>query len=795
MNKTLALLFILLLGCTAAKREISSINSAAEGFKKGLDNDIIYYILIDRFYDGNPDNNIPTWAFPSSYELKNKDKGASMILENQHYWLEKMFDWEKKKFQHYWGGDIQGVINKLPYLKKLGVTAIMISPINENVNGMFYNNGNAAYHGYWIKDWFRLEEHFANPPQGSETLTDALSGEKLIKHLTDLAHDMGMKILLDLSLNQTSPIQDDVNNFYYLEYAPILRDGEYLLSYCYPEITKEANPHPEESGYQYIYRYSKSCKETLDDSGWYNPPIAVHERDWANHNKVEHGQIGSMADLNQRNPEVKKYLLDSTIKWMNLGFDGFRVDGIKHLFKDFLLDFEQELAQLKPDVSLIGEYYDGGVFNQDSVDWLTSTEQYTMFDFALARNLRNYFRGDTSYKEHGSWGELNEILSRDEQGNYSSKNPLKDRSEHLVTFLNNHDMSRMMSMENANEDNYIAALKFILTARGVPALFYGDEIGLAVPHDRKYYNSFLKEIGADPWCRLMMSWEHLEEFSRDRLNSLVAQLRYMQLGQRYGAEVDKQEMGKIESEIARISKLLEKEEKIRSQQHIFQVTKKLISLRKQYDFLKDGQTKLLKPTKMLSGFFKKLPSLDPFGYTYLAMERISDDNQQMVYAFWSKHTQDYHYQVKLPDGIYQDAIEDNGKSYEVKDGIIHIPNMPAQKVIILAHGAPDPVEASQEFDVKIHVEVDQLKPGEKLYLVGSSEISGNWDLGKARGPFHRSAYNKFSYQFSVPADTEFEYKLVKIDGSGKSTWENGHNRIFFAYKNNQLIENIWNTLY
>lgn len=116
--------------------------------------DIIYFILTDRFNDANPENN---------------------------------FNVDKNNLQAYHGGDLKGIIEKIPYLKSLGITSIWISPVNDNRDKDFF--GGWGYHGYWIKDFMKMEEHFG-------TIED-------LQKLSAELHKNDIKLILDIVLNHT----------------------------------------------------------------------------------------------------------------------------------------------------------------------------------------------------------------------------------------------------------------------------------------------------------------------------------------------------------------------------------------------------------------------------------------------------------------------------------------------------------------------------------------------------------------------------------------------------------------
>ncbi len=570
-----------------------------------LDGEVLYYIIVDRFHDGNEKNNIPDWAFPvveNSEGLTSDELQQNQKNRWSKFWLDKIYDKSKRNIQHYQGGDLEGVIKKLDYLNDLGITSIMISPIFDNVEGVFYHNGNTSYHGYWTKDWFRLDEHFANPPQKSESLEEALGGKHLLKRLVDKAHGLGIKVLLDLSLNHTSPalLMEKYNKkkitYYNLEFSPIYKNGKLLKKYCYPT-------------------FSTMCGDSLDSSGWFNSATPID--DWDDPYQLQNNQIHSLADLNQSNPELKKYLFDAVFSWLDVGLDGFRIDAIKHLYPEFLDELEEKLIEKKNDLILIGEYFDGGIGNGQSVDWMTSTAHYTMFDFTLAHWMRDFFGGTTDYYKRNTPGWVENI---------TDPNLMDGRSNSLITFINNHDLSRMVSNPNISYDQYLAAMKFLMVTRGVPKLTYGDEIGLGIsynqipPKDRA--NNPIT-AAADPWCRTMMEWDW-------KKNS--------------------------------------------ESQKRFEITKKLIELRKNSSALIRGATKYI---KLSSWNIKNL-----FGHNSMAVERYDNKTGTGVYFFYSRIDQSLSGKVRLADGVYHDYIDRN-LSYKVKDGVIHLNDLTKNQVILI----------------------------------------------------------------------------------------------------------------
>ena len=591
--------------------------------KSIIGNEIFYYIIVDRFYDGDKGNNIPKWAFPdpkkiTKEKLKNLKKTGKLDLYKKEYsrslknnkwnreWLPHVFDKTGRKIQHYQGGDLEGVIKKLPYLKDLGITAIMLSPIFDNVNGVFFHNGHTSYHGYWTKDWYRLDEHFARIPGKDENVDDALRGTKLINELISKAHKLGLKVVLDLSLNHTSPVLlkekinkvDSKKSYYNLEFSPIYKDGKFITQYCYP--TTEL-----------------FCDQRMSKDSWFNPSIPID--DWDDPSQLQNNQIHSLADLNQLDPNVYNYLMEAVKFWLKQGFDGFRIDAVKHIYPSFLKDIENELQKIKEDVILIGEYFGGGVGNDESISWMKNTDSYTMFDFSLAYWMRDFFRGVSDYDKRNTPSWLKEVTIN------QNKNEMRD----IVTFINNHDLPRMISMDKSNFDSYFSSLAFMMISRGVPKLTYGDEIALGIdyknipPKDRAINPV---DIGAAPWSRTMMDWDWYKSKTNDKYKR-------------------------------------------------FSLTKKLIKLRKENLALRNGNTRYLKKHNLnLAGLFS---------YSYLAVEREDENSGNIVYYFYTRKSCKLRFKVNLRDGVYSDYINQENK-YFVKNGIIDLRTMQKNSFVIIS---------------------------------------------------------------------------------------------------------------
>lgn len=318
--------------------------------------DMIYFLLTDRFYDGD----------------KSNDKG---IINGD--------------LSQYQGGDFQGVIDKLDYIKELGFTAIWISPVVKNDLG--------GYHGYWATDFYSTNEHFGTM-------------EKL-KELVNKAHEKGIKVIFDLVVNHTGPGNPMVDNPKY--------------------------------------------------PNWFHEHINIS--DYNNQSEVENGWLAGLPDFNTENPEVKKYLIDMAKWWIaQTGIDGYRLDTVRHVPKDFWKDFVSEIKKDYPDFYFVGEVFNGdesyvGSYQKTGIDGLV--------DFPTYFAINDVFKGDkpASYL-----------------ANLIYKESLTYNNRALMgTFIDNHDVDRFVNqVYRLKTQKLEGALTFMLTYTGIPIMYYGTEIGM-----------------------------------------------------------------------------------------------------------------------------------------------------------------------------------------------------------------------------------------------------------------------------------------------------------------------------
>ncbi|HLJ45614.1 MAG TPA: alpha-amylase family glycosyl hydrolase [Bryobacteraceae bacterium] len=390
-------------GSATAPFEIVPALPAAGRFQGFSTNDVIYLIMPDRFANGDPSNDDPA--------------GSRGLLDRS-----------KARFYH--GGDFAGIRRRLPYLKDLGVTAIWLTPIYDNVNHLnererYDNQAITDYHGYGAVDFYGVDEH--------------LGTLESFRELVDEAHRLGIKVIQDEVANHTGP------------YHPWVQDSPTQSWFNGTEQEHLANtwqtwtlldPHAT----------TELRRGTLD--GWF---------------------VNILPDLNQNDPEVSRYLIQNSLWWIGrTGIDGIREDTVPYVPRPFWHDWAEAIHREYPRFRIVGEVFDEdpgmvsffqrGRPGFDGVD----TGLDSLFDFPLDAAIRHVFG------HHASVTELSRVIAHDS---------LYPDAGHLVTFLGNHDMMRFRNDGDANMEDAARAFTFLFAVRGTPLIYYGDEIGMQGGND------------------------------------------------------------------------------------------------------------------------------------------------------------------------------------------------------------------------------------------------------------------------------------------------------------------------
>ncbi len=401
----------------------------------------IYFIIVDRFFDGDPSNN----------------QGTNPEL----------YDATRQQWGKYWGGDLQGIIDKLDYLKTLGVTAIWVSPLFEQVENLQFDR--AAMHGYWTKDFKRINPRFLK--QGED---NSLFKCNTFSHFVQEVHARGIKLILDIVCNHSSP---DVDG----EKGKLYDNGALIADF-----------------YQ-------------DKNNWYfhNGEITDWEDQW----QLLYGEMMGLATFNFDNIDYRNYIKTSIKEWLDQGVDALRIDTVKHMPIWFWQEFVSDIQTHQPSVFMYGEWgfsnpLDGGSPN------FTNKSGMSILDFGLCEAIRQAL----AHNAPGGFNLVQEILDLDY---------LYDTATELITFIDNHDMTRFQSL-NSDPTILRLAISLIMTSRGIPCIYYGTE---------QYLHNDTNG-GNDPYNRpIMETWNTDTEVFKDI--QLLSKLRRLNPAVSLGSQVQK----------------------------------------------------------------------------------------------------------------------------------------------------------------------------------------------------------------------------------------------------------------
>lgn len=315
------------------------------------------------------------------------------------------------------GGDLQGVKKNLDYIRDLGMTAIWFTPILENDMPPEYG----AYHGYAATDMYRADRRFG-------------SNEEYLE-LIDTAHSMGLKVIMDM-------IHNHVGTHHWFVH----------------DLPSDDWIHP------------------LDEVGTSNFRTTTimdpYASDYDYHSTVQGWFVTDMPDLDQRNELVANYLIQNTIWWIEYsGVDGIRMDTYPYPYKEYMSKWAKRVLDEFPNFNIVGEswmpnapataYWQAGFRGADGYDsHLPSVTDFPLYESLIAA-LQEGSGWDTGISR------LYFTLGQDFVYPDANLN---------VIFAGNHDLDRIFTVMDEDFGKYKLALTFLLTTRGIPQLYYGDEI-------------------------------------------------------------------------------------------------------------------------------------------------------------------------------------------------------------------------------------------------------------------------------------------------------------------------------
>lgn len=345
--------------------------------------------------------------------------------------------YDRNQPKTYHGGDLRGIRQHLDYFHDLGVTTLWLTPV--------WKNTDSDYHGYHVVDFYALDDHMGSMQEYQALVADA--------------HRLGMKVLIDYVVNHTGPHHLWAND----PPTPTWFHGT-PAHHLEPSYNFSGLVDPHASPRQYL--------ATLD--GWF---------------------AGKLPDLNPDDPELSLYLAQNAMWWTESAqLDGFRLDTFPYSSRQFWSGWHERLRQVYPRIvypqiidvgevadgdSTITSFFAGGRSQFDGID----SGLATVFDFPLCYALRDVVIKGASMQK------IVDVLQHDE---------LYPHPETLVTFIGNHDDRRFVSEEGSSPAKLKAALSLLLTLRGIPQIYSGDEIAMPGGDDPDNRRDFPGGFPGDP---------------------------------------------------------------------------------------------------------------------------------------------------------------------------------------------------------------------------------------------------------------------------------------------------------
>lgn len=341
----------------------------------------------------------------------------------------------------YHGGNFKGIEEKIPYLQDLGITALWITPVYLNI-GRFGDTD--SYHGYWTMDFELID-----PTLQEGFPTDQ---KEALKVLVDRLLDAGIKVILDMVVNHTGYHNEQYRN--------------------YPA--------------------------TAQFNGWFNQ---------GGQGTIK-AELAGLPDFNHDLADVRDYFVNNITDWIEeTGIDAIRMDTVKHVENAFWYAFKTYIRGRYPNITLIGEVLSPNV--NDVSFYQTLMDFDSLFDFPLQQTIVATLVKDGPM----TWMARPRLSSDEASGVLDVDTEFYANANRLVTLLDNHDLS--IGRIKTGILNHVgdwdrdlcmkilkACLAFLFTTRGIPQLYYGNEIGM--------------EGGSDPDNRDAFRWDYFDTTNQRR---------------------------------------------------------------------------------------------------------------------------------------------------------------------------------------------------------------------------------------------------------------------------------------
>ncbi len=441
-------IFTLVLAVSIGRADESLFQPSVRSPRAG---EIIYFLMPDRFADGDPSNNT------------GRSASADPAVNG--------FDPANQYFFH--GGDLKGITEKLDYIRDLGATSIWMSPIFRNRAVQHYGEGaplRTGYHGYWILDFTDVDPHFGTKADFQELISKAKERQ--------------LGIIMDVVVNHTADVIQPKNGVHTYQYkftkpyrdadGKPFDDRDYINREDFPKLDPDISfPVPPAFG--------NEEERHIKVPDWLNDPTVYHNRGEASSSgeSLLYGDFDGLDDLFTEQLRVVRGMIQIYSDWIkDFDITGFRLDTVKSVNNEFWQRFVPAISENAQKDGRKDFFIFGEIFDQDPAslsEYVHRAAMPSILDFAFQRASQGFASGIDAPAR------LEEFYAKD--GFYTTPSV---NAYNLITFLGNHDLGRIGHFlsdgvgsappeELLKRD--ILAHALLLFTRGVPVIYYGDEQG------------------------------------------------------------------------------------------------------------------------------------------------------------------------------------------------------------------------------------------------------------------------------------------------------------------------------
>jgi glycosidase len=428
-----------------------------------FEDQVLYFVIPDRFNNASATNDCGDF------------QGDCPQADEEEQVLQHGFLPSDRGYYH--GGDLNGVLAKLDYLKAMGVTAIWVGPIFKNKpvqedSTNLYGHS-SAYHGYWITDFKTVDPH--------------LGSNEDFKRLIEGSHERGIKVFMDIITNHTADvIKYEGDQYAYRNktdhpYKSV--DGEEFddADYAYAGQADYSFPEMDLDGFPY-QPTTTEIERDVKKPDWLNNPLLYHNRgntSFSGENSL-YGDFFGLDDLFTERKEVVEGMIEIYTYWIKeFKPDGFRIDTTKHINLEFWQVFGPRIVAAAKAAGIDDFFAFGEVYNSDPAFlslFSTRGKLQSTIDFGFQAAAREFASVGGPSKALEAFFQEDDYYTDADSNAYA-----------MPTFLGNHDMGRIgyflqrEDQQGADDAEILARAKLahglLYFSRGQPVIYYGDEQG------------------------------------------------------------------------------------------------------------------------------------------------------------------------------------------------------------------------------------------------------------------------------------------------------------------------------